>query len=356
MDGFRLSIEALRATPYVRSTPPPQPRRPGPRLEQATLPQTQPQSWHFLNRYSVVKEISRTIMSVVQIAHDWVRNQGTILKFGVCHLGDTPTLQEAFFLQQNIHPAFPQLYEIGRHDEKGYVYISMEQIRGVTLYALNQGQTRQPLHRCIERAMMLAGALNALHQAGYVHLDLKPENALEEASGRVRLIDFGVANNSGTIFPSPAGTPCYIAPEMVLQQPVDRRTDIYSLGIMLFESITRTNPMEAANVVDTLVNQVHKPLPQLTRETIAARYQPEHRQTIATQVEQITTLLRTIIATMVAKDPAERFDNMEEVEWWLRHAANLARQISQYEVLADGPEVIIEIEPDDLLLPGEEVA
>jgi|GEM_PF-5824941 serine/threonine protein kinase len=355
MDGFRLNIEALSATSYRRQTQPTEKRR-GPRLEPSTLPQPQTQTYHFANRYSIVKEISRTQMSVVRLAFDWVKRTGAIIKYGICHLGAEPILREAFFLSQNIDPSFPQLYDIGVHQDEGYVYISMEQIHGQDLNALIYGGEPQPLYRSIERAMMVAGALNNLHSAGYVHLDLKPENVMEEDSGRIRLIDFGLADNIGTSYQCVIGTPLYVSPEMARLQPVDQRADMYALGLMLYESITRNNPMDAPDINQIFINQMSKPMPRLERQTIADRIRPEYRQSLATLIDQVTNILSNVIAIMTEKDPADRFENMEEVEGWLRHAATLARQLAPYENLGtNGPEIEVEIDLTDCYLPADQV-
>ncbi len=186
--------------------------------------------------------------------------------------------------------------------EDGQYYMVMEYLDGPTLKThlemLHQRGERLPLADVLRIVRDVGSALAYAHARGIVHRDVKPANVILETSGRVVLTDFGVAKIlSGTQFTATGtvlGTPAYMSPEQGLGQPGDGRSDIYSLGVMLYEMATGRLPFDADTPLAVVMKHVHDPLP-LPRSVL-----PE-----------LPESLERVILRALAKEPAERYDRVE---------------------------------------------
>jgi serine/threonine-protein kinase PpkA len=144
-------------------------------------------------------------------------------------------------------------------------------------------------------ATEIAHALSIIHMAGVVHRDLKPGNIMLRNDGSVALIDFGISKSAamptsdGRII---SGTPYYMSPEQADGKPTDERTDIYALGVIVYQMLTGAKPFSGDNAAEILKNQREAPIPELPREL--KQYQG-------------------LIERLLAKDPAERIPNAREV-------------------------------------------
>src|SRR5262245_53223031 len=121
------------------------------------------------------------------------------------------------------------------------VFVTMELIEGETLRSVLLRRGRMSLEECIGIARQVCAALSEAHKQGIVHRDLKPENIMLDRSGTVKVMDFGLARSVetvNTLTTGTLGTPAYMSPEQVEGQPVDPRTDIYALGLILYEVFT----------------------------------------------------------------------------------------------------------------------
>jgi serine/threonine protein kinase len=123
-----------------------------------------------------------------------------------------------------------------------------------------------------------------------------------------------------------------LSPEQARYRPLDQRADIYSLGLMMYEMLARKNPMYDPSVAQTINNQAIKPLPRLEREAIAERIRPEHRETMAEQIDQAHRLLREIISLLTAKEREDRAGDTAEVVELLQQAQRLVGQLTPYEI------------------------
>ncbi|HCH78278.1 serine/threonine-protein kinase [Stutzerimonas chloritidismutans] len=203
-------------------------------------------------------------------------------------------IQEGHIVASLRHPAIITIHDIGQIAD-GRHYLAMEYLGGGDL-AQHRGIVFSP-SRALDIIRQLAGGLAVVHDGGLVHRDVKPANILFRDDGSVVLTDFGVAkavelDNELTHFGIAVGSPAYSSPEQAQCQPLDARSDIYSLGVILAEMLTGANAFRASSYPQTVLNHLQMPLPQLP--PALAPYQP-------------------LLDRMLAKQPDERFGNCREL-------------------------------------------
>jgi serine/threonine protein kinase len=171
-------------------------------------------------------------------------------------------------------PLVAEIYDYGVH--AGFEYLAMEYLpRGDLKARIQRGLTEEEALRYLEQ---IAAALQVVHQGGLVHRDLKPPNVMLRENDSVALIDFGLARplEGGTSSVAQTGvllgSPYYMSPEQALGEPLDARSDFYSLGIILYEMLTGQKPYTGGTALDVLQQHVSSPSPQLPQDL--ARYQP----------------------------------------------------------------------------------
>ena len=216
------------------------------------------------------------------------------------------------------HPHIARLYDAGV-DPNGLPYLSMEYVHGRPLTGWCDAR-RLGISARLELYLQVLGAVQYAHEKGVIHRDIKPSNVLVTESGHVRLLDFGVAKlmeadaqlTQLTNVYGRALTPDYASPELLRGDPVDARSDVYSLGVLLYELLTGVRPyrLQRAASIGMLEEaittvEVKKPSAQCDSEAIAAR---------ATTPEKFTRLLRgdldAIALKALAKDPAKRYPSV----------------------------------------------
>lgn len=228
---------------------------------------------------------------------EYARNAGLNIRF----------LREARAAGALSHPNIATIYEVG--EEAGIAYIAMELIEGQPLDTLLQANGRLPYERVLVLGQQLAGALAYAHKMGVVHRDIKPSNILLSNDGRTaKLVDFGVARiddpdpaGNGdqlaqTQFGQMIGTPRYMSPEQALSLPVDHRSDLFSLGIVLYEMVTG----KAA-------------FPGIGLATLAIQIAQERVEPIERSAGDCPPGLRFIIDKLLSKKPEQRFADGEAV-------------------------------------------
>lgn len=178
--------------------------------------------------------------------------------------------REARAIARLSHPNVVQVYDVGQ-DESGWPYFVMELVPGRSLDAILKERNRLPPAEVADLIRQAAEGLEAAHQAGIVHRDVKPHNLLLENGGRLRVVDFGVARDARsqeelTSTNATLGTLHYMAPEVLSGEVADARSDVYSLGLVAFHLLTGRPPFTAPSAVGVAMKQVNEPLPDLEKE------------------------------------------------------------------------------------------
>ena len=220
-------------------------------------------------RYRILKELGRGAMGVVYLGKDPTIHRFVAIKTMRLDQVDDPDevkgIKERFFREAEstgrlMHPNIVTIYDAG--EEEGVGYIAMERVDGMTLTSWCRRGNLLPVQRVVEIMAEVAEALDYAHRQGVVHRDIKPANIMVTTNGTVKVMDFGIARitsskktQTGTVM----GSPSYMSPEQVSGAKVDGRSDIFSLGVVLFELLTGTAPFEAENVSAVLFKIAHEP-------------------------------------------------------------------------------------------------
>lgn len=213
----------------------------------------------FAHRYRIDRIIASGGMGLVVKAHDTDLDEEVALKVIRPEWMGDPTFldrlkQEIKLARRISHKHVLRTHDFGEAD--GVPFVSMEYLRGTTLRQLLDARRRLPLPLVLRIGRQMIEGLQAAHAEGVVHRDIKPSNVMFDAQGEVKLMDFGLAapvsgrgtDASGQIF----GTPGYMAPEQILGEQVDPRTDLYALGVVLYELSTGLAPFQSEDRIGLL--------------------------------------------------------------------------------------------------------
>jgi serine/threonine-protein kinase len=264
-----------------------------------------------LGRYRVLKELGRGAMGVVYLGKDPTIQRFVAIK--TMRLNDfegTDKLQEIrarFFREAEStgrlsHPNIVTIYDAGEEDDLGY--IAMEMLQGTILKAWTRPSTLLPVETVLPILATVADALDYAHQQGVVHRDIKPANIMLTNGRVVKVMDFGIAtlaSSSRTKSEMVMGTPTYMSPEQIAGKKVDGRSDIYSLGVVMFELLTGHPPFSADNVSALLYAVTHTPPLKLS----ALR-------------SDLPPAAQTILDCALQKDPVHRYRRASEFAEALR--------------------------------------
>jgi serine/threonine-protein kinase len=274
------------------------------------LPESLQEGNTFAGRYRVAGLLGRGGMGVVLKVQDLQLEEEVALKVVRSGLAANPVFLEQLKQEIRLARRITHRYILRTHDfgeSEGIPYVTMEYLKGITLRALLDDRGRLPVPLVLRIARQVAEGLEAAHAAQVVHRDIKPMNVLFDLRGDVKIMDFGLAAPALAAAAGEAGallgTPRYMAPEQVRGEQVDARTDLYALGVMLFELCCGEPPFEAPAVADLLALHLKAPvpnlsdrLPDLPRELafLVARLMaklPEDRPQSAAEVVEILKLL-----------------------------------------------------------------
>jgi hypothetical protein len=252
------------------------------------------------NRYEVLGTLGCGATSRVDKARDTVLGRIVALKTLV-HAFGAPTeqkqfLREAQIVSQLSHPAIVNLYDVGVEDGN-VAYLVMEYVPGKTLQqVLAESTGPMPIARACAWISDLAGALHRAHRSGVIHGDIKPANILVTEDGKVKLSDFGIARFATQVSGSGKmlGTPAYLSPEQILGEPQNTRSDLFSLGIVLYQMLTGVAPFDGSSVSAVCAQILQaEPVPPSQRNPA------------------VTPELDRIILRCLAKSSADRYPSAE---------------------------------------------
>jgi serine/threonine-protein kinase len=271
-----------------------------------------------LGRYAIQSELGRGAMGVVYKATDTALERTVAVKtVNMALERDGAEKYEARFYQEARaagslnHPNIVTVYDVGK--EGNVAYMAMEFIQGAELRSLLAEGRPLPVSQAVSVASQVAEGLAYAHEHGVVHRDIKPANIMVLADGPVKITDFGIArmranNDELTQSGMMLGSPKYMSPEQVIGKRADHRSDIFSLGVILYEMLTGTAPFSGENVT-ALMYQIVNFAPPAPSAVNAA----------------VPELLNFIVAKMLAKPLEERYQSAQELANDLR---NCERQIS----------------------------
>jgi serine/threonine-protein kinase len=224
-----------------------------------------------LDHFEIDGVVATSGMATVFRARD--RNTGQQVAIKVPHpeIESDPALYDRFLREEEIGRKIdhPGVMKVFANPDRTQVYMVMEWIDGKLLRQVLNEEKKLPIERAVKLTVRICEALEHIHQHGVVHRDLKPENIMVDSEDNIRLIDFGIAGNVGSRrltfgnFSKNMGTPDYISPEQVRGKRGDARSDVYTLGVMLYEMLTGKVPFAGPNAFavmnDRLVNQPEPP-------------------------------------------------------------------------------------------------
>ena len=226
-----------------------------------------------LGRYKVLKELGRGAMGLVYLGKDPTIQRFVAIKtMRLDHIDNDDKLQDfktRFFREAEStgrlsHPNIVTIYDAGEEGDLGY--IAMELIEGTPLKQWSRKPNLMPVNEVLQTVATVADALDHAHQQGVVHRDIKPANIMLTKDRVVKVMDFGIAkmaSSSKTHTNMVLGTPTYMSPEQISGKNVDGRSDIFSLGIVLFELLTGQTPFAADNLSALLFSIAHHPHPAI---------------------------------------------------------------------------------------------
>jgi non-specific serine/threonine protein kinase len=255
-----------------------------------------------VSHYQIIEKLGSGGMGEVFLAEDMKLNRRAALKFLPPQLVSDEEFKARFTREAQAaaklnHPNIITIFEVSEHE--GRPYFAMEHVEGESLKEIIKSEDLST-DRVIDIVMQICEGLQAAHEAGIVHRDIKPSNILIDKDGRCRILDFGLAavqaEEKLTKSGSSLGTVNYMSPEQVQGEKVDHRSDIFSLGVVLYEIITGQPPFKGeydAAIIYSIVNDTPEPL---------ARYKSD-----------ISEEIQRIVSKMLEKDPHLRCQNAADV-------------------------------------------
>ena len=257
------------------------------------------------NRYEILEEVGLGGMATVYKAKDHVLNRLVAVKV----LKDEFTTDTEFIKRFNTeaqaaaslsHPNIVSIYDVGHEDENNLYYIVMELVQGKTLKEIISSEGVLSWKWAVNIAMQIASALELAHKNGIVHRDIKPHNIIITEDGIAKVTDFGIAkavsNSTITAFGTTIGSVHYFSPEQAKGGFTDAKSDLYSLGVVMYEMLTGKVPFDA----DTPVSVALKHMQEEPKEPIELN--PE-----------IPTAVNQIVIKAMQKEPSARYQNATEM-------------------------------------------
>jgi serine/threonine protein kinase len=266
-----------------------------------------------VDHYEVIRMLGHGGMSHVYLARDLRNQQMVVLKFPNSDLIGNVAVFERYKREAEIghrinHPYVQQLLNVD--EKRSEDYLVVEYIKGRSLRELLEERAPEPLPlaEALRIAIQICEALAYCHERGVFHRDIKPENIMIQENGDIKIIDFGVALLEGARrvtwrgLSSTVGTPDYMSPEQLKGERGTARSDIYAVGIILYEMLCGRTPFEGENVFAIMNQHVSQDPPSVRK------YNP-----------QISPELETVVMRAIRRDPQKRYQSMQELLHDLRN-------------------------------------
>ncbi len=277
-----------------------------------------------LDHYRIEALVARSGMASIFRATDLRSGKSVALKIPHPEVESDPVFYDRFHREQDIGTKLdhPGVMKVLADDGRSQVYMAMEWVEGRLLRQILREQGKLPHERAVKIALGICDALDYIHSNGVVHRDLKPENIMVGEDDRIKLIDFGIAGQEGARRLTFAklsqlmGTPDYISPEQVKGKRGDARSDVYALGVMLYEMLTGQVPFRGPNAFAIMNDRLlNNPIPPR-----------EIDPTISPQLQEI-------VYRAIERDPKNRYASAREMAGDLRHQDQVG--VSDRSELAD---------------------
>jgi len=256
----------------------------------------------WITHYEIIEKIGAGGMGEVYLAEDTKLDRRVALKFLPAQYASDKDFKTRFKREAQAaarlkHPNIVTIYEVSEYN--GLPFIAMEYVEGESLRTIIQKQELE-LNRIVELTVQICEGLSKAHQAGITHRDIKPANIVVDADGRPKLLDFGLATVQGserlTLAGATLGTIGYMSPEQVQGKKVDLRSDLFSLGVVIYEMISGHRPFRGDNDAAVIHALTHTDPDPLTRV-----------------VKSIPVNLERILDKALCKDPSLRYQNASDL-------------------------------------------
>jgi eukaryotic-like serine/threonine-protein kinase len=276
----------------------------------STLPTTPLQPGDQLDHYRIESLVARSDMASTFRGTDLRTGHPVAIKIPLGEVETDAVSYERFLREVEIGKKLhhPGVMKVLPDEGQSRMYMALEWVDGKPLRQILEEEKKLPPERAVRITLAILDALNYIHGQGIVHRDLKPENILVVADDRVKIIDFGIAGAAGarrltfSKITDAMGTPDYISPEQVRAKRGDGRSDLYSVGVMLYEMLTGALPFGGSNALVSMNERLlSNPIPP--REV-----NPE-----------ISPRLQEIIYRALERDPGKRYATAREFAWDLEH-------------------------------------
>jgi len=258
----------------------------------------------YIGNYEVVAELGRGGMGVVYKAREESLQRFVAIKMLGSQLVDNESIALRFMREARAvadlnHPNVVQVFRVDRHEAQPYFV--MEYVEGESLKELIRRENKLQPMRALQILKEVGSGLAAAHDKGVIHRDIKPENIMLTKYGGVKVVDFGIARveEPGTRLTTTGmglGTPSYISPEVCLSQDVDQRSDIFSMGVVLFEMLTGDIPFKSDSPFELMTKVVEAKIPNIKALN-----------------PNVDDGLKQILAGMIAKRPKLRYQSCNEL-------------------------------------------
>ncbi|MBZ0222360.1 MAG: serine/threonine protein kinase [Dokdonella sp.] len=258
-----------------------------------------------LGHYDIVAELGRGGMGVVYKGYEASLNRYVAIKVLAESLAHDAAIKERFLREARSmaalnDPHIIQIYFIG--EDEGQTFFVMEFVEGESLGSMLKRDHRLSVEQAAKVIQQTAAGLATAHDRGVVHRDIKPGNLMITSRGAVKIADFGIALSNQdlskklTTTGEFVGTPGYLSPEVCLGKPVDQRSDIFSLGIVLFEMLAGKMPFNDESPLGLMLEVVKAEIPD-----------------VRSLNQDVDPQIAAVLAKMIAKDPADRYQNCHEL-------------------------------------------